>query len=67
LVFEKFPFCKIPFHPSEDNDALISELPWLSAQLIVISRVGNSQGVSCLSYVSVGYINIIVYRLPYFA
>ena len=26
----KFPFCKIPFQPSEDTDALLSELPLLS-------------------------------------
>ncbi|PNF25988.1 hypothetical protein B7P43_G06386, partial [Cryptotermes secundus] len=29
-----FPFCKIPFQPSEDTDALLSELPPLSQNVV---------------------------------
>ncbi|PNF18492.1 hypothetical protein B7P43_G09002, partial [Cryptotermes secundus] len=28
------PFCKIPFQPSEDTDALLSELPSLSQNVV---------------------------------
>jgi len=30
----KFPFCKIPFQPSQDTDALLSELPPLSHNVV---------------------------------
>ena len=30
----KFPFCKIPFQPSEDTDALLPELPSLSHNVV---------------------------------
>ena len=30
----KFPFCKIPFQPSEDTDVLLSELPPLSHNVV---------------------------------
>jgi len=30
----KFPFCKIPFQPSKDTDALLSELPLLSHNIV---------------------------------
>ncbi|PNF16249.1 hypothetical protein B7P43_G14574, partial [Cryptotermes secundus] len=29
-----FPFCQIPFQPSEDTDALLSELPPLSQNVV---------------------------------
>ncbi|PNF16878.1 hypothetical protein B7P43_G06073, partial [Cryptotermes secundus] len=29
-----FPFCKIPFQPSEDTDTLLSELPPLSQNVV---------------------------------
>jgi hypothetical protein len=34
----KYPFCKIPFQPSEDTEALLSELPPLSHNVVHIAN-----------------------------